>query len=183
MLTDLDKPPLSGSRPWQGPVAVVLEVLAAIGVLVSLGYTFSMLSALPAEIPSHFNLLGEPDAWTQNTGVVLILPAVAVLIYALCTLAVRYPHRMKYPWAITAENATSSYRMTHQIVLIEKVVIVWMLAYLSWTTIQSALSGGDVINESILFGFIFLAVFAPGVILVSHFSAISKRNATPHEVS
>ena len=62
----------------------------------------------------------------------LLLPIVALMLYALFTVLSRFPHRLNYPWAITEQNARSQYTHAQELLAAVKVSVVCMMAYISW---------------------------------------------------
>src|SRR5579883_1223453 len=90
------------------PLENVLEVLAVcclIGLLVVAIWGWLIL---PAIVPTHFNISGQPDAYGSKNGL-LILPIIFLLAYGLLTFVERFPHTYNYPFAITEENAPRQY--------------------------------------------------------------------------
>ena len=104
-----------------------LLALAALGVMaVALAWAWPRL---PATIPMHFNLRGDPDGWGERAWI-LVVPAVALVVFALMTaierMMVRAPHdpTFNYPWAITEANAERQYRFVWRLLLGLKLVFV-----------------------------------------------------------
>lgn len=61
-----------------------MELIPLALLAISLALVFSNYSALPDMIPSHFNIMGVPDAW-EGKNSILMLPAVSAFIYILFT--------------------------------------------------------------------------------------------------
>jgi uncharacterized membrane protein len=61
------------NRRWIGPVVIALMVAFALAVY----------GRLPEQIPTHFDLSGEPDDWTDRFPGAFVMPAMAVGVYLL----------------------------------------------------------------------------------------------------
>lgn len=117
---------------------VGLEVVA-IGVLFFIVIMVALFwSSLPAQVPSHFGVSGAVDAWSDKR-TLLILPVVSLLLYTLLTIANRYPRNFNYAWPITPQNAERQYTLAHSLIIWLKMEVMFLFAYLEWTTIGTAL--------------------------------------------
>lgn len=83
-----------------------------------------------AEVPLHFNARGEIDRW-GDTWTVLLLPAIALVLYGLLTWVQRHPRRCNYPVEITDENREQTYRQMSRIVYRIKVLVMALFLYLT----------------------------------------------------
>jgi uncharacterized membrane protein len=128
------------------PLEVLLEVFAALGIMTVSAMTAWGWQILPATIPTHYGLSGEPNAY-GGKGSLLILPIIAICIAILLAVMSRFPHRCNYPCPITIENAPRQYALVRQLLRWITLEIVWMLCALQWAIIQAAQSqvGGDAI--------------------------------------
>jgi uncharacterized membrane protein len=61
------------NRRWIGPVVIALMVAFALAVY----------GRLPEQIPTHFDLSGEPDDWTGRFPGAFVMPALAAGVYLL----------------------------------------------------------------------------------------------------
>ena len=61
------------NRRWIGPVVIALMVAFALAVY----------GRLPEQIPTHFDLSGEPDDWTDRFPGAFVMPAMAAGVYLL----------------------------------------------------------------------------------------------------
>jgi len=64
---------------------------------------------LPDEIPTHYNSLGEADAYGDKI-TLLSLPFIATLLFILLTIIAKKPHLFNYSETITLENAETQYK-------------------------------------------------------------------------
>jgi uncharacterized membrane protein len=121
---------------------LVLETLS----LVALVAMFLMLSVywpdLPEKIPRHFNFAGKPDAW-GGKGSLYVLPVAGLAAYALLTIVPRFPRKMNYPFALTAENRERQTALALGMLLWMKAEIMLLFAYMEWMTCETALGRAD----------------------------------------
>jgi len=115
----------------------VLEIVAVIGILAGFILIASVWGDLPEQIPTHFDLSGQPDDWGGKRSLVIVQIVVTAL-YLLLTYVSRYPHQFNYPWRISGENAAAQYRNARQMLILVKTEMVVFFGYLQWTTIQVA---------------------------------------------
>jgi uncharacterized membrane protein len=116
----------------------ILEAIALMGVLVTWLLAISNYSALPDTLPRHFNLEGQPDGFGSKS-ILFILPIVIIAVYAILTVAARFPHSFNYPYAITEENAERQYKNSTLMLRVLKVITVGMFLYLTLATILNGL--------------------------------------------
>lgn len=129
-----ERPPLSLPRT---PLELSLEIAAAAGLVWMLGTVLLAWDSLPATIPTHFGISGEPDGWGPRWTIIL-LPLLAIGLYAALTVMARYPHRMNYPWEITAENAPRQYRLARGMMAALKTEIVLFFGFIKYAGIRVA---------------------------------------------
>ncbi len=58
---------------------------------------------LPTRIPTHFRLSGQADDW-GSANQIFLMPAIALGLYLLLTVVVRFPQGFHYGVAVTEEN-------------------------------------------------------------------------------
>lgn len=120
-----------------------LEVMAGIALLALVLIIFFSWKLMPARVPIHYGLSGAPDAWGARE-LALVLPALAVLLYALLTAVAAVPHTFNYPWSITSGNAERQYRLARRMLLVLKNLIVLIFIVLwvkTWRTAVGTQTG------------------------------------------
>jgi len=93
---------------------------------------------LPAQVPIHYGLLGNPDSYGPKE-TLLILPVLSFLLYALLSYGQRHPERSNVPWKINDANRAQTYALVKQLLSGEKLAMVVFLSYLQWATVSIAL--------------------------------------------
>ena len=116
----------------------ILEVIALIGLLLTIFLVIISYNDLPDVIPRHYTGNGQPDGYGTKS-LLFIVPAMAIAIYIAMTLAARYPNTLNYPVRITLENASKQYANLIMMMRIIKLLIVAMSLYLTFATIQIGL--------------------------------------------
>ncbi len=133
----------------QSSIERAIEAIALIGVALIVALPIHFWQSLPDQVPKHFGLVGQADAWGAKVWV-LTLPMLSVLLYVGLSLLSKYPHRFNYPWRITPENAQRQYRCARQLLLGLKTVGVWIFLWIVWRTIQTALGNTTGLGEGFL---------------------------------
>ncbi len=103
-------------------------------------------NALPEQIPKHFNLNGEADAWGAKSGI-WILPAIGTVLFALLTYLNRKPHTFNYMTTITPDNAEHQYRNAMTMIRVLRLLILLLFLYLVWGTVGIGLGRQSGLGE------------------------------------
>lgn len=129
---------------------VIIEAIAAVGILTMFVLIGVWWSKLPDQIPSHFGAAGLPDDW-RSKGWIWLLPGIALAFYILLTVVSRFPQTFNLPWAITEENAERQYRIGRIMVQSLKAELIWILAYIQFGTIWVAMGKMNGLGFAFLF--------------------------------
>jgi Protein of unknown function (DUF1648) len=116
---------------------IAREVLAGLGVLVAcVSLAFSWRS-LPATVPVHFDLTGVADGYGSKQ-TLLTLPAVAVALYLMLTIVVRFTDAFNFPVAVTGSNRQGLETLAIDMVGWLKVETTWIFAWLTLAAVSAA---------------------------------------------
>lgn len=88
-------------------------------------------SFLPGRVPLHFGASGQPDRWGSARELMLV-PVIALALYALLSFVARIPHHYNYPVAITPQNAERQYFLARRLIFALRAVLVWIFLVLFW---------------------------------------------------
>ncbi len=121
------------------PLEVLLEALTVFGIIAITAMTAWGWFILPAIIPTHYGLLGMPNAYGGKRSL-LTIPILSVCLAVLLTVLSHFPHWCNYPWQITIENAPRQYALVRLLLRSLTLEVVWMLCGLQGLIIQSAQS-------------------------------------------
>ena len=135
----------------------LIDVLSLLGIALLLIIPLYYYGQLPAEIPSHFNGAGEPDAYSSKTSIWL-LPVVGIVMGLGMMALTRIPHLYNYPVKITEENAKKQYRGAARLIRILNFLITFAFVYIIIGTIQMGLGNAKGLGNGFLTVFL-VAIF------------------------
>ncbi len=146
------------------PFERVLETASALLLCFLWGFTLYAYTKLPQIIPTHFNAAGKPDDYGDKL-TLLLLPAIATLLYFGLSYLNKFPHHFNYTVTITADNAAQQYRSATQMILFLKLVI--LLIFFAIVLLTYSTANGTTTGLGILFLPLTVAVlFIPIVVLM-----------------
>ena len=140
------------------------KTLEAIGfVLLALlaGITWDAVDGpnpLPERIPTHFNAMGEPNAW-GSPSTLWLLPAVAAFVFLLISLVSLFPGSFNFPVRSTPVSRPRLVALTIRMMAWVKVELVCLFLYIQWSIIQSV-RGGRAALSPVIVPIFLVAVFA-----------------------
>lgn len=109
-----------------------------IGLLLLIGYwlfLFIIYSSLPESIPSHLDVKGNIDGYSNKTSD-WTLPKVATILYALLTLCSFFPRYFNYGIVeITLDNAEKQYTSAVRLIRYLKISVVIVFLTITVVTI------------------------------------------------
>ncbi len=117
-----------------------LEVIALAALAFQAWITYRAFfgpDRLPAQIPTHFDLAGKPNAW-GSPATLIFFPAMAITIYLLFTVVTRFPSAFNYPVRVTPQNRARLESLALGMIAWLKVEIVLLFAVIQWGIIQAA---------------------------------------------
>ena len=125
------------------------ESLALAGLVFQIGAVWYFWSALPAQVPMHFAANGAPDSYGGKSTLIL-LPAIAFLIYGLLTVVSFFPQSFNYPVEVTNENRGRLQAIALALGGWLKAELTWIFAYIGWVTIRVSLGHSDGLGGAFL---------------------------------
>lgn len=130
---------------------LILSLALTVGVLVASLYVYaSRAELLPAEVPTHWGISGEPDIWTPRDAMLpqlLLMPALMLLMTAM-TLVL--------PWISPKQFGVEEFRGTWDYLM---ALVVGLFAYLSCVVLVGYVWPGIDVARTIVAGiFPFFAV-------------------------
>jgi len=138
----------------------MLDVASALVVVFTVAMVAMTWARIPAQIPTHFGIGGEPDDWGPRW-LVALGPVLALAFHIGFGIIYKYPHRFNYAWRITAENAEGQYRLARSLIAWEKFWVVLIFAYISWAQVHVATGRMDELSPVVML------VLVGGVLLTS----------------
>jgi uncharacterized membrane protein len=135
--SDKESPVIPPSRSEK-----VLDLLADAGLLIGILVVAYFRPMLPDFVPSHFNLSGMPDGWS-NSSTLLIFPVVSIICYLILVLFSRNPRALSFSWSV-AETANRDQRKLARLCFHWlKMQVFWLFAYLEWKIIMISLGRAE----------------------------------------
>ncbi len=116
---------------------LLIELLTLIILICLIGHIYITYDAIPESVPTHFNAYGEPDKFGTKDNM-LILPAIAFVLYIGLSILNRYPHIYNYPTTITKDNALKAYTNATKMMRIAKLITVIIFSIISFQTVETA---------------------------------------------
>lgn len=116
----------------------VVEIISYLLLIAFWMVTIVSFQHLPEEIPTHYNALGEADAFGDKE-TILILPIIATFLFFLLSILSRSPETFNYAVEITEENAEKQYKNAVWLMRILRVLITLIFFFIAYQTIQIAL--------------------------------------------
>lgn len=98
---------------------------------------------LPDEIPTHYNGLGEVDAYGDKS-TIFFLPLMATVLFVIVNITAKKPHTFNYAVVITSENVKAQYKNEMRLMQSVNLFMLLIFIFIDYKTIQIALnqSGG-----------------------------------------
>lgn len=136
------------------------EGVALILLIATIIYTITIYGSLPEEITRHFNIYGEPDAWS-NKLILWILPVIALLLYSVLTLVSRVPDKFNYSFDISEKDKAGAYKYSVRMIRYIKTLMVLEFGYLVYSTVNVSKGYSDslgVWSLPLFLGLLFLGI-------------------------
>jgi uncharacterized membrane protein len=92
---------------------------------------------LPDKIPTHFDFAGHPNAW-GSTATLILLPAIAVVLYVGISVTQMFPSAYNYPVRVTPQNRPRLQALAIAMIDWLKTELVCLFAWIQWSTIAAA---------------------------------------------
>lgn len=121
------------------------EILAVAGLLANLLLLLSVYGDLPAQIVTHFDAAGIPNGWGSKS-TLWFLFALSAGIYAAMTLFHNKPQFYNTPVTLTRENVQRQLRLVRWLLLSMKIIVTWLMFYLSYATVRIAQGQSETIG-------------------------------------
>ena len=116
-------------------VANSIGVVSIVSMILYIAFNWS---ALPNDVPIHFNAAGEVDRWGSKWWI-LFLPIITTLLYIFMEVIERNPHTHNYPAHLTEQNAAQFYKESCRVMNLTKNIATMMLAYIAVRSVLVAL--------------------------------------------
>jgi hypothetical protein len=129
-----------------------LEAISLTALALLLWITWAALygpHALSGPIPTHFDIAGRPNAYGPPQ-MLLVLPAVALVLYLLITVVSRNPAAFNYPVRVTPKNRQRLQELALNMIGFLKAETVILFALIQYQTIDSARNLHSSLQQSLM---------------------------------
>jgi hypothetical protein len=116
---------------------ICCETIAAVSLVSLTVYLAAIWIKLPAQIPVHFNIMGQPDRWGSRDSIFSLFGVMAAL-YAGLSILQRFPHIYNYPFGLTPQNVYRQYQLARQLITLIKTEIVCFICLIQWGAVLAA---------------------------------------------
>lgn len=146
----------------------VYDWIIEVGSFMALLYSFRPLlffkSLGDTKIPIHYNIYGQVDGWGDRE-FLLLLPLLALVFYIGFSILSKHYKKFNYPVKVTAQNASSVYKLGARMMRHLKFFIILIFAYIN--NVSLSISMG---NKNSLNGFVIIFLICSSLIIVFFFS-------------
>ncbi len=157
-----DRPKLK--VPFQSIDAVI--ILASLVILLLMWIHLIMeYSNLPQSVPSHFNVAGQPNDYS-NKAFLWFLPILATVTYVGLIMLNRFPHLHNYMVNITEENVLRQYRFSTRVLRIVNFLCVLMFGYINYQIIIGAKNNTSDLGMGFVITVVSISILLPIFIFV-----------------
>lgn len=105
---------------------MTIDALSALFAATAVAIVAYCWPYIPDQIPTHFNIHGEPDGW-GGKGTLLFIAAACVGLFAMLSIAPRYPHLINVPGERTERKIDISINMLRALKLITSAMMAWII--------------------------------------------------------
>lgn len=107
----------------------IIEIACIAVILFTIVFWIASYSSIPEQVPTHFGFDGRPDAFGDKKSI-LLLPVIALLIYALITMLLFFPGTWNIPVKLTPRNRERVLTATRTLLCLIKLEVCTLFAYL-----------------------------------------------------
>jgi hypothetical protein len=111
----------------------------AIAILAPFVYLALNWTAMPAKVPSHFGINGQPDAWAPRWNLFL-LPTCALVVVSMLSIGKLFSNHFNYPVRVTDENRERQRQLGLELLDELRFIVASLLGYMSIQQMRTALN-------------------------------------------
>lgn len=145
-----------------------LEIINYVLIVAFWIITLLAYKHLPDEIPTHYNGLGEVDAYGDKI-TIFFLPLIATVLFVIVSITAKKPHLFNYSETITSENAEAQYKNAMRFMQFINLFMLLIFIFIDYKTIQIAL------NKSGNLGIWFLPLTGIVAVLIIGFNFLKSK--------
>lgn len=137
------------------PVTLYQRILGILSLLLLLGqflYLILRWDSLPDQVPTHFGLNGQADAYGSK-GSLIFLPIIMIFIYLLMLFVEKFPEVWNVPGHVTPHNAGWIYGNVKSLLVTLRFAICVIFFYINYCSACSQAAGAWFMPATLLLTF------------------------------
>ena len=136
----------------------LLDIISVASIIAGVILLIVFWLKMPETVPIHFNVKGEPDGWGSKY-TLIILPIIAIGLFALLTFLEGKPHVYNYLIPITEQNAQIQFTLARMMMNVTKNLSTLLLMIIScYSIFQANGSEGTGLNMCLMIIFILMVL-------------------------
>jgi uncharacterized membrane protein len=135
-----------------------LEAVSLAALFATVGIVAAHWTELPARVPVHYGISGDPDEWGGKNEM-LLLPLTSAGLYILLTMASRYQRLINVPMEID-RDAPEVQRLLLSMSIMLKMVVLLVFLYIVRASVNTALGRANGLGKPFL-PIVLVAIFLP----------------------
>ena len=136
----------------------IANIIGMASIVAMILYIALNWSALPDDVPIHFNVTGEVDRWGSKW-MMLFLPIITIALHLFMEVIEKRPDTHNYPARLTEQNAAQFYKESCQTLNLTKNIVTIMLVYIAIRSVLVALEKVQGLGIAVMGIFIFILGF------------------------
>jgi uncharacterized membrane protein len=130
-------------------IETLLDLLSDAGLLLGILVVVYFRPMLPSSVPSHFNLSGIPDGWSDSSSL-LIFPVVSIACYFILVLFSRNQRALSFSWTVADTASEDQRRLARLCFRWLKLQVFWLFAYLEWKIVMISMGRAEGLGAAFL---------------------------------
>ena len=150
-----ERPQIHIEKTTLEKIANIIGIASIVAMVLYIAFNWS---ALPENVPIHFNAAGEADGWGSKWMLFFLL-IITIALYIFMEVIERRPYTHNYPVRLTEQNAAQLYKESCQTVNLIKNIVTMMLAYIAIRSVLVALEKVQGLGIATMGVFLFIIGF------------------------
>jgi len=106
----------------------LIEILSLFCLIWAFYPLFFLNDLGDASVPIHYNFQGQVDGWGDRSSI-WMQPILALIVYFLFSILVKFPEKLNYPIKVTKENSNILYKLMINMLRHIKLICLILFAY------------------------------------------------------
>ncbi|KYG91764.1 hypothetical protein A0U40_02140 [[Bacillus] sp. KCTC 13219] len=128
MLKEPYRPKINLPKSTTEKIADIIGIAALLFAIIFIALNWT---TLPAQVPMHFNGVGEIDRWGSKYEM-LILPIIGIALFFMLQILEKKPHLHNYPARLNESNVEQFYKASKKVLNYTKNICCLIFAYIAY---------------------------------------------------